>query len=443
MSEHDVPGYSISENDIPDYGTLDYDTPEYDTPEHETPEYETPEYGMPGNGMPENNERVTGDTPDGRQESWWVRFRPASEVSGPPYQVRRGTLAAPDGQRAAVARKLVSPADGRVAEELRGEIEILLTLWHAMRRDGPSPDRDHPYPYPAELVRLICYGEGDAPFLLTTSLPGGETLGQRLRSGGWLGREEGRRFAASLLLGLYWLHTAGIVHRDLTPENILWDGQTALILDFSHACWAGERRLHVDTPPWSALDPPRDDLYADHTEDVSRACLIILHLATGQPPEALAGLLDGVRGSQSRDDQFGPGQSGPGQFEAGQFGSGQFDADPPITTEWFNDYFFSGVFRPNSRVTAGEMLKRLGLTQPAHRTRRDPAGMVAGLEQFRALRDDKERRRTGRNAPSQPSPSTAPQPWPEPRADQWTRYAVPLIAALVLVVVVIVGLRGL
>uniref|UniRef100_UPI003899623B protein kinase domain-containing protein n=1 Tax=Parafrankia discariae TaxID=365528 RepID=UPI003899623B len=396
--------------------------------------------------MPENDERVTGDTPEGRQESWWVRFRSTSEVSGPPYQVRRGTLVTPDGHRQAVARKLVAPADGRVAEELRGEIEILLTLWHAMRRDGPSPGRGHPYP--DELVRLICYGEGDAPFLLTTSLPRGETLGRRLRSGGRLGREEGRRFAVSLLMGLYWLHTAGIVHRDLTPENILWDGETALILDFSHACWAGERRLHVDTPPWSTLDPPRDDLYADHTEDVSRACLIILHLATGQPPEALAGLLDGARGNQRRDDQFGPGQSGPGQFDTDQFGPGQsgpgrFDADPPITTEWFDDYFFSGVFRPNSRVTAGEMLKRLGAAQPAHRTRHDPAGMVAGLEQFKALRDDKERRRTGRDTPPQPSHGTAPQPWPETRADQWARYAIPLIAALVLVVVVIVGLRGL
>ena len=46
-----------------------------------------------------------------------------------------------------------------------------------------------------------------------------------------------KRIAHQIICGVHWMHSAGIIHRDITPTNILVDinGQ-AKICDFGNAC---------------------------------------------------------------------------------------------------------------------------------------------------------------------------------------------------------------
>jgi serine/threonine protein kinase len=86
------------------------------------------------------------------------------------------------------------------------------------------------------VVRVIDAGEVDsAPFLVMEALRG-ETLGQRLERVGSLDQATAVRYARQAAAGLAAAHRAGIVHRDVKPDNLfLVDGDTIKLLDFGMA----------------------------------------------------------------------------------------------------------------------------------------------------------------------------------------------------------------
>jgi serine/threonine-protein kinase len=92
------------------------------------------------------------------------------------------------------------------------------------------------------------------PFLVMDLLQG-DTLGALIRSGGPLSLARGLRVAEQLLAGLAAVHEAGIVHRDLQPDNVLLaEGagrERAMILDFGFAQEPG-----VDVGDGATADSP-------------------------------------------------------------------------------------------------------------------------------------------------------------------------------------------
>ena len=70
---------------------------------------------------------------------------------------------------------------------------------------------------------------------------------------GKIPRPRVRPFAFQLLLGLLFLHSAGVVHRDLKPSNILVEGERCAIADFGLA-----RVAHAEgkPPPPGAMHTP-------------------------------------------------------------------------------------------------------------------------------------------------------------------------------------------
>ncbi len=108
--------------------------------------------------------------------------------------------------RRQVAVKVLSETlarDERFVERFRREVRVSARLAHP------------------NLVPIFDFGEQPWPYLVTEYVSGG-TLAERLRApAGFTG--DPQRLATELLRALAHVHEAGIVHRDVTPSNVLFD----------------------------------------------------------------------------------------------------------------------------------------------------------------------------------------------------------------------------
>jgi serine/threonine protein kinase len=126
--------------------------------------------------------------------------------------------------------------------------------------------------YPPELARL--YGDEATsadPYTLFDAY-----LGQPLRDVvRQIIDDEFEAFQVSLLTGLCWLAAAGIAHRAISPDTVLWDSKRrrVLITDFSRSTVFGVPRTPVTgVPGWVPMEQrprtvygtvgPRDDVWA-------------------------------------------------------------------------------------------------------------------------------------------------------------------------------------
>ena len=135
-------------------------------------------------------------------------------------------------------------------------------------------------------------GEADGLLYFTMPYVEGETLRQRLERTGPLPVAEALRIVRDVGAALAHAHGQGVVHRDVKPENILLQGDHALVADFGLALALeepGASRLTqsgvaVGTPQYMSPEQawgkgtvgPRSDLY-------SLACVLYEMLA-GEPP---------------------------------------------------------------------------------------------------------------------------------------------------------------
>lgn len=128
---------------------------------------------------------------------------------------------------------------------------------------------DHP-----NVVRVLDAGEVDsAPYLVMEALLG-ETLGARLERTGALEPTIALRYARQAAAGLAAAHRAGVIHRDIKPDNIfLIDGDTLKLIDFGMAKVAHEgassAEMIMGTVQYMAPEQivsesvdPRTDVYA-------------------------------------------------------------------------------------------------------------------------------------------------------------------------------------
>lgn len=142
------------------------------------------------------------------------------------------------------------------------------------------------------VARTYDIGEHVGQRFLTMELIDGEPLRQVIRARAPMAVGEAIALARQLCAGLVAAHAAGVVHRDLKPDNILVDkAGRAVITDFgiAHAfaqaaAHAGEtaRRLAVGTPAYMAPEQVQGRFEPDPRADLYALGAIVFELTTGR-----------------------------------------------------------------------------------------------------------------------------------------------------------------
>jgi tRNA A-37 threonylcarbamoyl transferase component Bud32 len=182
--------------------------------------------------------------------------------------------------RALVAIKIVRAelAGERVwAERLAREVKLARQI-------------QHPH-----VCRVFDFEQAEARVFLVMELAENGTLRDEIRSGALAARplEERIADARAVASALDAIHKAGIVHRDLTPQNLLRMGDGRLVLsDFGLATDAGESTsVHGGTVAYMAPEIARGGL-SSFASDVWALGLVMHEIVFGEKPrwsEAVAG----------------------------------------------------------------------------------------------------------------------------------------------------------
>ncbi|MCA9596406.1 MAG: serine/threonine protein kinase [Myxococcales bacterium] len=148
------------------------------------------------------------------------------------------------------------------------------------------------------VVQIIDYGvEGSTPFIAMELLEG-ESLADRLRRVGRLSPEETSRVVTHVARAIARAHEAGVVHRDLKPDNVFLvanaDDEIAKVLDFgiakvddttSQATTPATRTGAVmGTPHYMSPEQARGNRAVDHRSDLWSLGVIAYECLTGRRP---------------------------------------------------------------------------------------------------------------------------------------------------------------
>lgn len=136
------------------------------------------------------------------------------------------------------------------------------------------------------VVTLHDAGVDGAPYLVM-SLVDGRSLAERVDDDGPLSLDELHRLATDLFAGLDATHQAGVLHRDLTPRNVLFDEDgRALLADFGIARGADDPTLTAEhtimgTRPFVAPERLRGEAASEAT-DTYAAGITLAYAITGR-----------------------------------------------------------------------------------------------------------------------------------------------------------------
>eukprot|EP00048_Salpingoeca_helianthica_P000900 m.44775 g.44775 ORF g.44775 m.44775 type:complete len:993 (-) comp10951_c0_seq1:40-3018(-) len=158
--------------------------------------------------------------------------------------VYRATLTHTNGSQIPVAVKQLSSAadDPSAMTEFLNEASILARL-------------SHPCLLAFHGLAVLAPRNGVQSYALVTEFCNGGTLKTRLFDGESFPRTEAVQVAREISFGLEYLHSHRICHRDLKPDNILFDHMGSVkIVDFGSSCEISDRGMtgNIGTLLWTA-----------------------------------------------------------------------------------------------------------------------------------------------------------------------------------------------
>jgi serine/threonine-protein kinase len=173
-----------------------------------------------------------------------------------------------------VALKVISSA-------LAGDPEQAVARFH--REVQASRRVTHP-----NVVRIHDLGEEGPLLFLSMEYVEGETLAARIRRGGALPIADAARVVGEVACGVAAAHAAGVVHRDLKPQNVLLAPGGVKVIDFGLATtsfFAGMTAtgMILGTPEYMAPEQIRGGTM-DARVDVYALGALAYHVLCGRPP---------------------------------------------------------------------------------------------------------------------------------------------------------------
>jgi len=140
------------------------------------------------------------------------------------------------------------------------------------------------------VVQIYAVEELPLPYLVMEFIPG-ETLQQKIDRVGPLDAPEIVRLGRQIAEGLAAAHATGLIHRDITPGNVLLEGATrerVKITDFGLARAADDASLTqsgalIGTPMYMSPEQAKGEAL-DHRADLFSLGSVLYQMATGRPP---------------------------------------------------------------------------------------------------------------------------------------------------------------
>jgi len=164
--------------------------------------------------------------------------------------------------------RLQAGADPRFLERLLNEVRTARQVAHP------------------NVCRVYDVGEAEGRHFLTMEWIDGQTLAAVLARRGRLAGDEALRIARQLCAALAAAHERGVIHRDLTPSNVMLDERGAVrITDFGvaeSAIVVRGRRAREGTPAYMAPEQYAGDEVTARS-DIYALGLVLYELFTGQP----------------------------------------------------------------------------------------------------------------------------------------------------------------
>jgi len=147
------------------------------------------------------------------------------------------------------------------------------------------------------VVRIYAAGEEEGVYYIAMEFLRGESLGDRLRSGGAMAVNEAARIASTVAGGLAEAHAVGIVHRDVKPDNIMiTESDQVKLTDFgiakpsesadaTRAAWATRVGEPVGSPHYLSPEQARGELdKIDGRSDLYSLGVCLYEMVTGRVP---------------------------------------------------------------------------------------------------------------------------------------------------------------
>ena len=191
-----------------------------------------------------------------------------------------------------VVLKAFDPSLGRVValKILRPDLATDPTAVARFQRETRAAARlEHP-----NIVRAYDVGEDRDTHYFVMEFVSGASLADTMRQRGPLPSDEIRTIFAQMLRALDAAGTAGIIHRDIKPTNVLIDDRDgqAKLADFGLARIASSQtRVTTDqsvfgTPEYMSPEQARGESDIDHRADLYAAGIVLYEMLTGRLPFA-------------------------------------------------------------------------------------------------------------------------------------------------------------